>query len=783
MAKPPRTKPPRRATKPTGGRWRRIALAVGLLLTLALSLYVAYLDGRVRSEFAGKRWALPARVYARPLEIYAGLSLGREELVAHLRTLGYRKVADLQGPGSYRELGRSLELVTRAFPFWDGLEPSRTVRVSFQGRRVGDLAAAGAPGVIRLDPALIAGIYPAHYEDRVLVRREEIPQQLVAALISVEDRKFYQHHGMDPKAILRAFLANLRAGHTVQGGSTLTQQLVKNFFLTNERTLQRKLKELVMALLVEWRYDKDEILEAYANEVYLGQDGQRAIHGFGLASHFYFGRPLNELAVDQVALLVGLVRGPSYYDPRRHPERARARRNLVLAMMAEVGVLEAEAAYAAAERPLGLTPQDRRGITRYPAFLDLVRRQLRRDYRDEDLTSEGLHVFTTVDLQVQSSVEQAVAGGLPILERRHGLPAGSLQGAAIFTDPGTGEVLGLVGGSEPRAEGFNRALDARRPIGSLVKPFVYMSALAQPQRYNLMSILQDEPLTVPNPNGAAWTPRNYDQQFHGPVPLRTALANSYNAATVRLGLELGLEQVVDSLHRYGVERDVPAYPSLLLGALELAPIEVAELYQVLANGGFRAPLRAIREVMAADGEPLQRYPLQVESVASPASVYLTTAALQAAVASGTGRSLSQKLAPELQLAGKTGTTDGGRDSWFAGYSGNMLGVVWLGRDDNEATEMSGAQGALRIFGDAMRGLPVTALQPLPATDIEWRWVDPGTGVLADAACPGAERLPFVSGAPLPPDGPCARIAQPQPPRESSPSPLEAAEAWFRRIFR
>ncbi len=783
MAKTRRTKQRKRAPKRTGGRWRRVGLAAGLLLAVALSLYVAYLDGRVRSEFAGKRWALPARVYVRPLEIYAGLSLGRDELVAHLRTLGYRKVADLQGPGSYRELGGSLELVTRAFTFWDGLEPSRAVRVGFQGRRVSELVAAGAPGVIRLDPALIAGIYPAHHEDRVLVRREELPQQLVAALISVEDRKFYQHHGMDPKAILRALLANLRAGHTVQGGSTLTQQLMKNFFLTNERTLQRKLRELVMALLVEWRYDKDEILEAYANEVYLGQDGQRAIHGFGLASHFYFGRPLSELSVDQVALLVGLVRGPSYYDPRRNAKRARARRNLVLSVMAEVGVLGAEEARTAAERPLGLTPQDRGGITRYPAFLDLVRRQLRRDYREEDLTSEGLQVFTTLDLQVQGAVERAVAGGLPILERRHGLPDGSLQGAAVFTDPGSGEVLGLVGGGEPRSEGFNRALDARRPIGSLVKPFIYMSALAQPQRYNLMSILQDEPLSVPNPNGAQWTPQNYDHRFHGPVPLRTALANSYNAATVRLGLELGLENVVDSLHRFGLERDVPAYPSLLLGALELTPIEVAELYQVLANGGFRAPLRAIRDVMAADGEPLQRYPLQVESVASPASVYLTTAALQAAVASGTGRSLTQKVAPELHLAGKTGTTDGGRDSWFAGYAGNMLGVVWLGRDDNEATDMSGAEGALRIFGDTMRGLPLTPLQPLPVTDIEWRWVDPGTGVLAEANCPGAERLPFISGASLPPVGPCASLAQPRPPRQSSPSPLEAAEAWFRRIFR
>ena len=776
MAARRRPAAPKRGRKLSSLRLGRALAALALLLLAGLGVYLAYLDGRVRSEFDGKRWALPARVYARPLEIYSGLSLSRDRLASQLRALGYRKSGRLEGPGSYRELGDTLELVTRAFTFWDGLEPSRALRVGFSAGRVSQLAATtGAdPGLVRLDPVLIAGIYPAHHEDRVLVRRDGLPQALVAALIAVEDRKFFQHQGMDPKAILRAFLANLRAGRTVQGGSTLTQQLVKNFFLTNERTLQRKLKELLMALLVEWRYDKDEILEAYANEVYLGQDGQRAIHGFGLASHFYFGRPLDELGVEQLALLVGLVRGPSYYDPRRQPDRARERRNLVLSVMAEVGAMSPAAATEAAQRSLGLSPRERGGITPYPAFLDLVRRQLRRDYREEDLTSEGLQIFTTLDLQVQGAAESALAGGIPILERRHGLPAGSLEGAAVFADPGSGEVLGLLGGRDPRAEGFNRALDARRPIGSLVKPFVYLAALSEPQRYSLMTPLEDTPLAITNPDGSRWTPQNYDRVFHGAVPLRTALANSYNAATVRLGLELGLDNVVATLHRLGIQREVRPYPSLLLGALELAPLEVTGLYQVLANGGFRAPLRAIREVVAAHGEPLQRYPLEVESVAAPAAVYLTTTALQAVVSWGTGRSLSDKLSPEWQLAGKTGTTDGGRDSWFAGYAGNLLGVVWLGRDDNQPLDLSGASGALRVFGDAMRALPLRPLQPLPAAEIEWRWVDPASGLLAAASCPGVERLPFIRGAALPLAGPCG----------SAPvSPLEAAETWLRRIFR
>jgi penicillin-binding protein 1B len=770
----------RRAKGKAGKRsthaWLKIPLALFLLLFVGLAFYIAYLDGRVRRQFEGKRWAVPARVYARPMELYAGLAIAPGRLASHLDALGYRKTSRPDRPGTYRLSGDSLELTTRGFEFWDGSEPAVQVGLRFEQGRVSALRGAdgSSPGLVRLDPALVAGIYPSHHEDRVLLRRDEIPDLMVQGLIAVEDRKFYQHGGVDSRAILRALVANLRAGRTVQGGSTLTQQLVKNFFLTPERTLKRKINEALMSLLVEWHYDKDEILEAYANEVYVGQDGQRAIHGFGLASHFYFGRPLGELPTEQLALLVGLVKGPSYYDPRRHPERARERRDVVLALMQQQDVLSRDALERAVRQPLGVSRRTRGGVTAYPAFLDLVRRQLAQDYRDEDLTSEGLKIFTTLDLEVQQSAERGLAGGLPILERRHGLPSQSLQGAAVFTDTQTGELLALVGGRNVREVGFNRALDARRPIGSLAKPFVYLQALSQPDRYHLMSWLDDGPLVIERPSGEPWTPQNYDRQFHGPVPLHEALARSYNVATVRLALDLGIETLARDFQRYGLSERPAAYPSLALGALELAPIEVAGLFQVLSSGGFRTPIRAIREVVAADGRPLQRYALKVESVADPGAVYLTTKALQEVVSHGTGRSLAEKVPAAWRMAGKTGTTDGARDSWFAAYSGNLLGVVWLGRDDNQPAGLSGAGGALRIFGDVVKGLGLLPLEPLSPTDVEWRWIDAENGLTTEASCPTAARVPFSRSTP-----PLARSRC----GSSAVDGESGIESWFKDLFR
>lgn len=720
--------------------WRTLGAVLGLAV-ISLLVYTAWLDSQVRQQFEGKRWALPAQVYARPLELYPGLALTASELQAELQRLGYRELRHPRQPGSYAQLGRSLIITTRAFDFWDGREPSRHLRLSFSRQRLTDIRQADngdALDLVRLDPPLIARIYPAHKEDRVLVRLDDVPPLLIDALLTVEDRDFYQHHGVSPRAIARALWANLRAGRTVQGGSTLTQQLVKNFFLTNERTLVRKLNEAIMALLLEWHYAKDEILEAYLNEIYLGQDGRRSIHGFGLASQFYFEQPLAQLTSEQIALLVALVKGPSYYDPRRFPLRARERRDLVLKLMAEQGMLDSVRAAAVSEHPLGITARARSGVTRLPAFMDLVRRQLQRDYSDADLRSEGLRIFTTLDPSVQQAAEAALSGQLARL------PGAALQGGSVTVDVSSGEVLAVVGGRDPRFAGFNRALDARRPIGSLVKPAIYLTALARAD-YTLASLIDDGPLRLEMGDGEVWQPQNFDHKSHGDVPLFVALAESHNLASARLGLTLGVPAVLETLTALGIAGALPAYPAQLLGAVSLSPLEVAQMYHTLAAGGFRTPLRAIRAVLTPQGEPLQRYPLEVVQAVPALPVFLLNAALVNTVRKGTGRSAYRILPETLTVAGKTGTTDDLRDSWFAGFSGDRLAVVWLGNDDNSPAGLTGARGALRVWAEMLQRMHAQSFEPPPPRGIEWQWVDARTGFVTDKNCSRAAYLPFVKG--------------------------------------
>jgi penicillin-binding protein 1B len=730
------------------GLWRaasRWILLLALTVGLAAVLYGVYLDGTVRAKFEGKRWALPARVYARPLELYAGRELTPDGLQEDLYRLHYRKAAGPRYAGTYSRAGDRFLVRTRAFRFWDGAEPQRFLDVRFSGGQVSALkdAAGGTdPALVRLDPVLIASIYPTHNEDRVLVRRKDLPDLLVKTLIAVEDRDFYHHFGIDPMAILRALWRDLRAGAVVEGGSTLTQQLVKNFYLTQERSIKRKAEEAVMAILLDLHYSKDEILEAYANEIFLGQDGNRAIHGFGLASHFYFNRPLDELGIPETALLVGMIRGPSYYDPRRNPERAKARRNLVIDTLTAQGVITAAQAEKAKQAPLGVSDKGGRPAGSYPAFLQLVRRQLQRDYKEEDLRSDGLRIFTTLDPLVQGTAEKAVSKRLPELERSRGFKTGTLESAVVVASSAQGEVLAMVGGRDPNYAGFNRALDAVRPIGSLIKPVIYLTALSDPAHYNLVTTLSDTPVSLRAGSGKLWEPENYDRRLHGQVPLYLALAKSYNLATVNLGLSLGVDEVADTLARLGSERRVDAVPSMLLGSASLTPAEVAQVYQTLSDGGFRAPLRAIRDVLDASGRPLSRYPLAIEQAADATAVYLTTWAMQQVVKQGTAASLSHRLPPGLTVAGKTGTTNDLRDSWFAGFSGDKVAVVWVGRDDNKPTRLTGASGALPIWGDIMTSIENRALPDLAPDGVKEVKVDPSNGLVAGAGCGRGLTVPF-----------------------------------------
>jgi penicillin-binding protein 1B len=746
-----------------------LALA-GLLLA---ALYTLYLDFNVRARFEGKRFALPARVYSRPLELYPGLKLQAAEINAELALLGYRETPHPLGPGTYSWRGQTLLLITRPFVFGDGRQEAMTCSMDFQDGVVQRLIrgedAAPLP-LLRLDPLLIGGIYPGDNEDRVLVKLEEVPRQVIDALLAVEDRRFYTHRGIDPRGIARAMVATARGG-AVQGGSTLTQQLVKNFYLSAERTLRRKLTEMVMAVLLEVHYSKEEILETYLNEVYLAQDGNRAIHGFGLAGPYFFNKPVHHLTLPEAALLVGLLKGPTYYSPRRQPQRALERRNLVLAQMAETGFITEQQLRAARAVPLGVVERPPSGTSPYPAFLSLVHRQLRRDYREQDLRSEGLQIFTTLDPQVQRAAERALSNRLAALEKGRGMKAETLQGALLVTSTQNAEVQAVVGGRDPRFEGFNRALDAQRPVGSLIKPVAYLTALQQPQRFTLATLLDDSPLVLQQAGTSDWAPQNYDQEFHGQVPLRVALMNSYNVSAARLGQEVGIAQVMGNLRLLGVDRHLPQYAATVLGVNALSPLEVTQVYQTLASGGFSTPLRAIREVLTAQGDPLQSYPLNVEQVIAAAPLYLLTTAMQDVVRQGTARGLSAYLPAALGIAGKTGTTNDFRDSWFAGFTGDRLAVVWVGRDDNQPAGLTGSSGAMTVWGAMMADLNPEPLMVPPPENIHYVWIDPVSGLLSDRGCPDAIELPFITGSAPTRAAPCG------------PRPADSQiKSWFKRTF-
>ncbi len=776
MARRPRsrngtTSTRRRKNKNPSSWLLKAAITVLSIGGLILAVYVGYLDFTVRQQFEGKRWSIPARVYASPVELYAGLPYSSNNLEDLLQQLHYRQDLQLSAEGSYFIKGGQVNVKTRAFNFGDTLEASRKISVNFGGgtvTRIVDSSNGSDLAIVRLDPIQIGSFYPTRKEDRILIKLDEAPKTLVQGLLSTEDRDFYHHFGISPKGIVRAMWSNLKAGGMVQGGSTITQQLVKNFFLTPKRNLRRKLKEALMSLILEYRYSKDEILEAYLNEIFLGQDGVTAVHGFGLASEFYFGQSLKTLNLSQVATLVALVRGPSEYDPRRKPEHTLERRNLVLDSMLNEGYVDAEQVNEAKKRPLGVASVIHRSANRYPGFIDLVKRQLKQEYKEEDLTSEGLRIVTTMDTRVQDTLEQSIASKLKQLEKSP--KSNDLESAAIVTRRDSGEIVALAGGRDAEDTGFNRALDAVRPIGSLIKPVIYLTALEYPDRYTITTPVSDTRLEIPAEKGKTWSPDNYDNQEHGVVPLHTALAHSYNMATVRIGMDIGLNRIANTLKSMGVSRPVELFPSFLLGASPLTPLEVTQIYQTLAGDGFATPLRSIRAVNASDGKALQSYPFTVREAVDPAATYITNTILQEVMHAGTGHSAYNYMPGEMNLAGKTGTTNQLRDSWFAGFSGDYLSVVWVGRDDNKSTGLTGGSGALQIWSELMRQVSKQPVKLVPPDNVQMKWLDPVSGLLTAETCPDALRYPFIEGS-----GPSEYAEC------GSGSPLDAAESLLNQL--
>ncbi len=727
--------------------WFKFLFRHGALwLCLAFAAYWMWLDHTVGQSFAMRRWAVPARLFASPIELYQGVRLDPDYLESTLLQLGYGSGTTVVTPGTFVRNRGGLEIYSRGYRFPDGTEPARNIDIRISNGVVARLidSKSGEPlSLARLEPVEIGSIHRDEFEDRVMLSFAEIPDRFIQILLAVEDRRFHQHFGVDPVGIARAAFSNLKSGKIEQGASTITQQLVKNMYLSNKRTFGRKFREALMAISLERQYGKDLIIESYVNEIFLGQDGNRAIHGFGLGARFYFGKPLAELSLAESAMLIGMVKAPSAYNPLRHRDAAKARRDLVLDLLHKRGLISSDE--YSLETASAVFVRDRSSLhtQSYDAFIDFVRSQLKRDYRDSDLQQAGLNIFTSLDLNTQHAAQSMTSSGLTAIENSRGIDLRSLQSAAIVIDPRTAEIKALVGGRETSNAGFNRALNAQRSIGSLVKPFVYLAALEQTKRFNVLSTLDDKPVSLTGADGAIWSPSNYNGKFHGKVSLREALVRSYNLATVDLGLRVGVGTVIRRLQDLGLNREVKDFPSLLLGAIELSPAEVASLYQALANDGYRIPLRAIRAVADSQNVTLTRYGPRVEQVIDAAPAYLLQYLLTGVIAEGTAKAAALALPQQLPLAGKTGTSNDGRDSWFAGFGGNLLSVVWVGRDDNGKTGLTGASGALKIWIALMQRIGITPMQFARPEQLQVDWVTPTGDAIVPAGCGNATQIPLA----------------------------------------
>ncbi|CZU99250.1 penicillin-binding protein 1B [Enterobacter hormaechei] len=782
--------------KPRGKRgWFWLLLKLFIVFVVLIAIYGVYLDQKIRSRIDGKVWQLPAAVYGRMVNLEPDMSISKNEMVKLLQATQYRQVTKMTRPGEFTVQAKSIEMIRRPFDFPDSKEGQVRARLTFDGDRLETIENMDNDrqfGFFRLDPRLITMLSSANGEQRLFVARNGFPDLLVDTLLATEDRHFYEHDGISLYSIGRAVLANLTAGRTVQGASTLTQQLVKNLFLSSERSYWRKANEAYMAVLMDARYSKDRILELYMNEVYLGQSGDNEIRGFPLASLYYFGRPVEELSLDQQALLVGMVKGASIYNPWRNPKLALERRNLVLRLLQQQQVIDQELYDMLSARPLGVQP---RGgvISPQPAFMQMVRQELQSKLGDKVKDLSGVKIFTTFDSVAQDAAEKAAVEGIPVLKKQRKLS--DLETAMVVVDRNTGEVRAMVGGAEPQYAGYNRAMQARRSIGSLAKPATYLTALSQPNLYRLNTWIADAPISLRQPNGQVWSPQNDDKQFSGQVMLVDALTRSMNVPTVNLGMALGLPAITDTWQKQGVPKDqLHPVPAMILGALNLTPIEVAQAFQTIASGGNRAPLSALRSVIAEDGSVLYQSFPQAERAVPAQAAYMTLWTMQQVVQRGTGRQLGAKY-PGLHLAGKTGTTNNNVDTWFAGIDGREVVITWVGRDNNQPTKLYGASGAMSIYQRYLANQSPVPLNLVAPEDI----VDMGVDSSGNFICGGGVRsLPVWTTNPdalcqqsqpeEPTGNPFDQSSQPQQPQQQQPQQQnekkdsDGVAGWIKDMF-
>jgi penicillin-binding protein 1B len=716
-----------------------LGFAIGFIVP-----YTLVLDHRVKTRVTEIDFTQPTRVYARPQLLEAGVPMDKATLTLQLKLAGYTEASNTAHvPGTWSADGNRFVIASRGYKDPVGGELPRRVRVTLGSGRIQSVFDVTADKPLRrthLDPARIATMYGAEQEERIIMKLSELPTLLVQGVQAVEDRDFKNNHGIDLSSIMRALLADLRAGHVVQGGSTITQQLVRNLFLDRSQTIVRKFNEALLSILLDARYSKGQILAAYCNEVFLGQQGNQAVHGFAAASWYYFGRPVQALRPQEIALLVGMVQGPSYYNPRRNPERALARRNVALDAFHTTGLLNGSQWKAARAAPLDVTPRPQLVVDRFPAFMQVVREQVAHDFNDQQLRSGGLSVYTTLDPAAQVYAEQSLDETLKGLGKR----GDKLEGAVVVVEPSTGNVLAMVGGRESDLHGFNRAYDARRPVGSSLKPFYYLMALTDPAHWSVASLLDDAPISLKLPNGKLWTPHNDDNRSHGEVPMVEALAKSYNLASVHLGLKLGVDRVAAFLRSFGIE-NVHANPSLLLGAVDVSPFQLAQLYEFFAADGHALPLLTLRGVLDAKGHVLKQYAVKPGKGEYQQAERLVRWMMQQVTEYGTAAAIGNSKLGDLHAAGKTGTSDRQRDSWFSGFTGDRLAVAWMGRDDNQPTHLWGSSGALRVWMKLFEKMPSTPLTTSFGDGIQYAWIDPDTGQGTLPECDGARQYPFVDG--------------------------------------
>jgi penicillin-binding protein 1B len=719
-------------------------------LGLVVVLYGAYLATFL--ELPKSDDHPPLRLYSGPFLLQPDLALVHSHLLERLQRLGYRRVTvPVQSPGDYQLTEEALTVYLHPQP--EGHVGATMVTMPLDQGRVTDVLSpldGTALFPIFLEPELLSGVRGESRQVREWIPLAQIPPRIVETVLTIEDHRFYSHFGIDPVAVGRAIWTNVTKGGVVQGGSTITQQLAKNLFYSPQRTMGRKFKEALAALVLEVKYTKQNILESYLNEIYLGQAGFVSIYGVSEAAHRYFGKTLQELTVEEVAMIVGLIKGPNSYAPTKHPELAKQRRDVVLRRLRETGFLTKEAWTLAVNEPVRVTPSED-VLTDAPYFVDAVLRQV--EEAGVVPLPEGLRIDSTLDPMIQQAATESLEKGLAKLEAAHphlNSSLQSVQGAVVVLDPKTGSVLALVGGRDYRRSQFNRAVQARRQPGSLFKPFVYLAALeaareGQAGHLTAASLLADEPVTFESEAGP-WSPQNYDKQFHGQVTLRNALEQSFNVPAVRAAKAVGTKPIVQLLHRLGVTSALgDDLSSVALGSSSVSLMEITAAYGAVANGGIAVQPTAVRSTRDRQGDIVWNAVPDRQQATSPQGAYVLTSLLEGVIQRGTA-SKAKVIGLQGAVAGKTGTTDGYRDAWFVGYTSDVVIGVWVGFDDERPLRLTGSQAALPIWMDlARRVIPPNVPAFVMPSGVVTRDIDPKTGQLATFQCPEQVSEVFIEG--------------------------------------